>query len=90
MVVRRTVIQERAVSQDIENAVHSYRLVDEAIQSLEWTLAHKPEIGVHRRGRFWVYMQDGFKIHKIPEIVVLYSFSDDAVILHAIVFRPPS
>lgn len=84
----RTVIQDRQVSKDIEDAVHSsYRLVDEAVQSIEWTLVHKPEIGVHRSGRFWVYMQSGIKIHRIPEIVVLYSFTDDEVILHAIVFR---
>jgi predicted membrane-bound dolichyl-phosphate-mannose-protein mannosyltransferase len=88
MGVRRTIIQDRTVSQDIENAVVSYRLVDEAIQSLEWTLAHKPEVGVHRSGRFWLYMQEGFKIHRVPEIVVLYSFTDDEVILHAIMFRP--
>lgn len=91
MITRRTVIQDRQVSKDIEEAVHSsFRLVDEAIQSLEWTLAHKPEIGVQRSGRFWGYVQAGFKIHRIPEIVVLYSFTDHEVTMHAIMFRPAS
>lgn len=90
MVKRRTVIQERVVSRDIEDAVKSYRMVDEAIQSIEWTLAHKPDIGIHRNGRYWVYMQNGFRIYRIPEIVVLYSFTDDEVTLHAIMFRPAS
>lgn len=84
----RTVIQERAVSQDIERAIRIYRLVDEAVQAIEWTLSHNPQKGLHRKGRYWVYLQTGFKPHRVPEIVVLYSFTDDEVTLHAIVFRP--
>lgn len=86
----RGVIQDREVSQDIEEARRFYRLVDESIQSLEWTLSRKPEQGAHRSGRYWAYMQNGFKVHRIPEIVVLYSFTDDEVTLHAIMFRPAS
>jgi hypothetical protein len=89
MVTRRTVVQDRQVSKDVEAAFHSsYRLVDEAIDGLEWTLAHNPNAGVHRTGRYWIYVQAGFKIHRVPEIVVLYSFTDDQVTLHAIMFRP--
>jgi hypothetical protein len=90
MVKLRTVVQDKTVSQDIEDAVKSYRMVDEAIQSIEWTLSHDPQRGIHRAGRFWVYLQSGFKLYRIPEVVVLYSFTDDEVTLHAIVFRPAS
>jgi hypothetical protein len=51
----RTVVQEREVSQDFEDARKSFRLVDEAVQALEWFLARTPEKGVHRKGRYWVY-----------------------------------
>jgi hypothetical protein len=89
MLARRTVIQDREVSRDIEDAIRSsYRLVDDATRSIEWTLAHKPECGIHRSGRYWIYSQAGFKVHRIPDITVLYSFSDDEVTLHAIMFRP--
>lgn len=88
MLARRTVIQDRQVSKDIEDAIRSYRLVDDAIQSVEWTLSHKPDCGTHRSGRYWVYSQAGFKVHRVPDITVLYSFTDDEVTIHAIVFRP--
>lgn len=86
----REIIYERTVSQDVEAAVHDkhYRMVDDAMEALEWTLAHKPDAGVLRSGRYWLYKQTGFKIHGIPEIVVLYTFSETQVILYAIMFRP--
>jgi predicted membrane-bound dolichyl-phosphate-mannose-protein mannosyltransferase len=85
--VMRGIVQEREVTQDIEAAKKSFRLVDEAICGIEWTLSRDPQAGTHRSGLFWVYAQNGFKVHRIPEIVVLYSFTDDQVTLHAIVFR---
>jgi hypothetical protein len=51
------------------------------------TLSRDPQAGTHRSGPYWVYAQNGFKVHRIPEIVILYSFTDDEVTLHAIVFR---
>jgi hypothetical protein len=86
----RDIAFERTVTQDIEEAIKDkhYRMVDEAMQGVEWTLAHKPESGVHHKGRFWVYKQIGFKPHRIPEIVVLYTFTDDKVTLEAVLFRP--
>jgi len=86
----RTVVQDREVTQDIEAAKKSYRLVEGAIQGLEWLLARNPKEGIHRTGKYWLYNQAGVKIHRIPEITVLYSFTDDEVTLHAIMFRPGS
>jgi N-acetylglucosamine-6-phosphate deacetylase len=83
----RGVFQDREVTQDVETAKKSYRLVDDAISGIEWTLSHDPQAGIHREGPYWVYAQKGFKVHRIPEIVVLYSFTDDDVTLHAIMFR---
>jgi hypothetical protein len=86
--VMRGVVQEREVSQDIEIAKKTYRLVDDAICGIEWTLSRNPQAGTHRSGPYWIYAQNGFKVHRIPEIVVLYSFTDDQVTLCAIIFRP--
>lgn len=88
----RDIAYERTVPKDIEEARQDrhYRMVEEAMEGLEWTLAHKPEAGIHHAGRFWVYKQIGFRIHDIPEIVVLYTFTDHKVIIQAIVFRPAS
>jgi len=88
--ILREIVQERDVSRDIEAAKRPFRLVDDAMQGIEWTLCHKPEVGTHRSGQYWVYQQRGLKIHRIPEIVVLYSFTDEQVTLHAIMFRPAS
>ncbi len=85
--VIRTVIQDREVTQDITTAKASYSMVDDVVSGVEWTLAHDPQAGVHHKGEYWVYAQAGFKIHRIPEIVVLYSFTDNEVTLHACVFR---
>jgi len=85
--VMRDVVQDREVTQDIETAKKTYRMVDEAICGIEWTLSHDPQAGTHRSGPYWIYAQNGFKFHRIPEIVVLYSFTDDRVTLNAIVFR---
>jgi hypothetical protein len=86
----RSVIQDREASQDVTSASSSFRLVDEAMQALEWALARKPDGGLHRRGRYWIYNQRGIKSLKIPEITVLYSFTDDEVTLHAITLRDAS
>lgn len=83
----RGIVQDREVTQDIEASKKAYRMVDEAIRGIEWTLSHDPQAGTHRSGPYWVYAQNGFRVHRIPEIVVLYSFTDDEVTLHAIVFR---
>jgi hypothetical protein len=85
--VGRTVIKEREVAQDIEAAKASYSMVDEAMSGIEWTLAHDTQAGTHHSGPYWVYAQNGFRDHRIPEIVVMYSFTDNEVILHACVFR---
>lgn len=85
--VMREVVQDREVSQDIETAKKTYRMVDDAICGIEWTLSHNPQAGTHRSGEYWVYAQNGFKLHRIPEILVLYSFTDDQVTLCAVVFR---
>jgi hypothetical protein len=85
--MHRTVIQDREVSQDIASARKKFRMVDEAIQAIEWTLSRNPDLGIHRSSEYWLYNQQGFKVHQIPEIVVLYSFTDDEVTFHAIVFR---
>lgn len=83
----RTIVHDHSVDEDIESASHSYRLVEGAVMSIEWDLAQNPEGGVHRNGRYWVYVKDGKKAHRIPEVTVLYSFSENQVILHAIMFR---
>jgi hypothetical protein len=84
----RQIVQERDVTRDIESAFKEYRLVDEAIHSLEWTLARAPESGMHRTGRYWGYIQRGHRAYRIPQIAVMYTFTDDEVVIHAIAFRP--
>jgi hypothetical protein len=84
----RTIVHDPEVDQDIESARRLYRLVEGSVMSIEWDLAQNTQIGVHRRGRYWVYVKQGKKIHRVPEVTVLYSFSDDEVIFYAITFRP--
>jgi hypothetical protein len=88
MEIIRTVVHDREVTQDIAAAERSYRLVEGAVMSVEWYLSRNPNDGVHRRGKFWVYTHQGKKIHRVPEVSVLYSFTDDEVVFHAILFRP--
>jgi hypothetical protein len=87
MEIYRTIIHEREVDQDIATAQRQYRLVDGTVAGVEWYLCRNPKEGVHRRGEFWVYTQEGSKIHRVPEVTVLYTFTDDEVIFHAILFR---
>jgi hypothetical protein len=84
----RTVVQDREVTQDIEAARKQFRRLDDSIMALEWRLGHQPTDGVHRENKYWLYRQRGFASRDIPEISVLYSFTDDTVELHAIHIRP--
>lgn len=83
----RTIVYDAEVWQDIEAASKNFRLVRESIEGLEWYLSRKPEGGAHRSGIYWVYLRAGFKTERIPDITLLYSFTDDEVTFHAITFR---
>jgi hypothetical protein len=84
----RTIVQSREVIQDIDAASKTYRRLDDCIRALEWRLAKSPEKGVFRTGRYWIHRQRGIASLNIPEISVLYSFTDDEVEMHAIYIRP--
>jgi hypothetical protein len=84
----RTVILSREVQRDIDAATNRFRRLEDCIQALEWRLSHQPMDGVHRSGRFWIYRQKGIVTLDLPEISVLYSFTDDEVEFHAIHIRP--
>ncbi|MHB1699012.1 MAG: hypothetical protein ACYCSN_02575 [Acidobacteriaceae bacterium] len=84
----RTVVYDREVHQDIDAAAKLFRRLDDSIRALEWRLSHSPKDGVHRKGRYWVYHQKGIDSLNIPEITLLYSFTDDQVEFHAITIRP--
>jgi hypothetical protein len=86
--IMRVVVQERDVTKDVEDARHAFRMIDDVMMAIEWTLCRDPNVGIHKEGRFWVYGQAGFRIHRIPDTKVLYSFTDEQVTLHAIIFRP--
>jgi len=81
------VVQDREFSVDMDRAAREYARGEMAYHALEWTLAHKPEIGDHLKGRFWVYSQRGKKDWHKPDLSVLYSFTDEVVTLHAVVAR---
>jgi len=83
----RTLIHDPEVSQDIDAASKTFRLVHESIEAIEWYLSRRPEAGTHRSGIYWIYRQSGCKALKIPDITVLYSFTDNEVTLHAALFR---
>ena len=84
----RTVIFSREAQQDIDSAAKLFRRLEDSIRALEWRLAHRPIDGVHRSGRFWIFRQTGIAALNIPEISVLYSFTDDEVEIHAVLIRP--
>lgn len=84
----RTIIWSQESSQDIHSASKIFRRLDDSIRALEWRLARSPQKGVHRTGRYWLHRQKGIVDLEIPEITVLYSFTDDEVEIHAIVIRP--
>lgn len=83
----RTVRQEREVSRDLDEAANRYKRAEMAYMALEWTLAHNPNLGEHRSGRYWLYAQPGKRDFEIPDLTVLYSFTDDEITLHAVVVR---
>jgi hypothetical protein len=86
----RTVIHSGEVSQDIDRAAKEFRRLDDCIRALEWRLVRSPEKGVHREGIYWIHRQKGIAALGIPEISVLYSFTDEEVELHAMNIRPAS
>jgi len=87
MPLMRTIAYDKEVQQDIDAARKVFRRLDDSIQALEWRLCHQPEGGVHRKGIYWIYRQKGIANLKIPEISVLYSFTDELVEFHAILIR---
>ena len=80
-------VQDREFSVDMDRAIKEFARGEMAYNALEWALAHDPQIGTHRKGRFWIYSQSGDKTVRKPDLTVLYSFTDDEVTLHAVVTR---
>ncbi len=62
-----------------DQAILSYRRVEDAMIGLEWRLCRCPGDGILRRDNYYLYKQVGFKALKIPTIRVLYTFTDTQV-----------
>lgn len=75
----REVIQERNVSQEIDDACKEYPRLPDAISGLEWRLAHRPEEGVNRTHCYYVYRQSGFPNLNIPDVTVIYRYEGEAI-----------
>jgi hypothetical protein len=84
----RTIVYSREASLDIDSARKAFRRLDNCVSALEWRLARGAEKGVHRTGKYWMHRQKGIAELELPEITVLYSFTDDEVEIHAVVIRP--
>jgi hypothetical protein len=84
MTTMRTVVCEKEAQQDIDSNSSSFARLEDSVRALEWRLCRKPN---DRKGKFWLYRQKGSETLNIPEISVLYSFTDDQVTFHAIYIR---
>lgn len=86
----RQIVYSNEARQDVDAGCKIYRRLEDCVRALEWRLCHRPNDGAHRSGRFWIYRQTGAVSLDLPEITVLYSFTDDEVEFHALMIRPAS
>ena len=61
-----------------------YPRIDVAVDSLHWTLARNSMVGGRAGANFYFYKQAGFPRGGIPALNVIYSVTDEAVILHSV------
>ena len=75
---------------EIERATAAFERFEEAFTGLEWLLARSPERGL--RGRITgetvrIYVQGRDRTAGTPEIWVVYTYSDDEVVIKAMQVR---
>jgi hypothetical protein len=88
MGILRSIVYSDDAQVDVDAAREEFPRLEDAIQALEWRISHRPTDGINRKGNFWVFRQRGLAAQGIPEISILYSFTDEIVELHAILIRP--
>jgi hypothetical protein len=88
----RSIIQEPGVSQNIDAARKNWPRLDDAWAGLEWLLARKAStLGLAREEGgvlYRAYKQGGDSLASTPDILILFTCTDDQVIVHATRITP--
>jgi hypothetical protein len=84
----RTIVEEQSVSADIENFRQAFARFDEAYDALKWNLARRADsLGLHSHWKgteYRLYRQDRDPIALTPSLIVVYTYSVDAVTIVAL------
>ena len=82
----RTIVQDDSVSAEIDRLTRSLNRFEDAYMALEWLLSRAcDEVGALSREvggqRYFLYRQAGDTVATTPDIVVVYTYDDDEVVL---------
>jgi hypothetical protein len=80
----REVIEQERFTYDLDLYRNLYPRMDEVHDAITWTLSRNPRVGQPLADfpDFWVFKTTGS--YALPAFRVLYEFTGEAVILHAI------
>lgn len=83
----RTLVEQTIFSQERAQLSKDFAHFDSAWTALSWTLVRHPESGLQseKHSNLFLYSQEeSVGGIYVPEIVVIYSFDEDEIILHRI------
>jgi len=86
----RTVVLEHEAAAQLDAARESYHRAGDAWDALEWFLARDPDKGVSRTvggTTFTLYASASDSIARTPQIVALYSWTDEQIDVFDLRFR---
>jgi len=85
----RTVIEQRSVTDKIDQERAIYPRLEEAWEALKWWLCRKPESGELLDDIHFIYKQVGNHELNIPTLVVIYTW-DETVVIEYVLVKVPS
>lgn len=91
----RTIVEESAAQEAADSFVEQFSRFDEAWEGLKWLLARNPDIGIKQTDAnnqptgYRLYAQAHDELAGTPEIWVVYSVSDNEVIIYEINAQAP-
>ena len=90
----RTIILEPDAQQFVDSALKQNPRFGDRWRSIEWLLARTPEAGAYRwpnaSSEYWLKDFSEKRLAKTPNLVLLYSFTENDVRIYRVRFGPGS
>jgi hypothetical protein len=85
----RSVVYGGAASNACDDATERYDRAEDAIKTVEWTLAHDPQIGapLNEAGTIRSVTLDGAQSIGLPTVTVVYEVDAETITIHDMKFE---